>query len=117
MASVNQDSSRIAAIEAAREVLDGKLSVIEGCRRLNALSCDLVDDWRVDKDFAVFGAVDSETDCLPVGAVRQHWNSSALVREDEKIEVAEALYRDRVMAACSNLVRRFESTGSNRENT
>ena len=107
MKSRTNDFARSAAVEAAAAVIAGRLGVIEGCRRLASLSHDLVPDWRLDEDFVVFGAVDSETDSLPTGTARQHWESAALEREDEKIERAEAKYRDAVLSACTNVLARF----------
>ena len=108
MTSTERESSRVAALNAAAAVVDGRLGIIEGCRRLSSLAHDLVLDWRVDKDFVVFGAVSSETDNLPVGTARQYWSPAALAREDGNIERAEAMYRDAVISACSNVVERFK---------
>lgn len=108
MSSTKRESSRIAALEAAEAVLGGRLGVIEGCRRLCALSHDLVPERLVDDDLVVFIAVDSETDALPTGSARQYWDPVALRREDAKIERAEAMYRDEVLAACRNVITRFQ---------
>ena len=109
MSSSKRESSRLAALEAADAVVSGRLGIIEGCRRLRELGLDLVPDARIDNDFVVFDAVDSETDALPIGSARQHWEPAALHREDEKIEHAEAKYRDEVVAACRNLINRFKN--------
>ena len=108
MSSTKRESSRIAALEAADAVVGGRLGIIEGCRRLQALVLDLVPDSRVDDDCVVFIAVDSETDDLPIGSARQYWDPAALCREDEKIERAEAMYRDEVVSACRNVINRFK---------
>jgi hypothetical protein len=108
MSSTWKDSQRLAALEAAAAVIEGHLGVIEGCRRLSSFAHDLVPDWRVDDDFVVFGAVDSETDALPVGAARQHWDQLALAREDKNIESAEATYKEAVVLACRNVLERFK---------
>jgi hypothetical protein len=53
-------------------MLDGQLSFLIGSRRLAALhhEIDAADD---DADFLIFVAIDSDTDALPLGAVREHW--------------------------------------------
>jgi hypothetical protein len=107
MSSTLKESSRVAALNAASAVIDGRLGVIEGCRILYGLSHDLVPDWRIDKDLVTFGAVYSETDALPIGSARQHWNEAALEREDEKTAHAENLFREEVVAACRRVVERF----------
>jgi uncharacterized protein DUF2489 len=108
MSSTQRECSRVAALNTADAVVVGRIGIIEGCRRLCSLAHDLVSDWRVDEDFGVFGAVDSETDALPIGRVREDWNASALQLEDKKIEYAESLYRDKVVSACRNLIKRFK---------
>jgi Protein of unknown function (DUF2489) len=107
VSSTQRESSRIAALDVADAVASGRLGIIEGCRSLSTLAHDLVPDWRVDEDFVVFGAVNSETDALPTGTARQYWDSAALSREDVNIERAEALYREQVVSACRNVIKRF----------
>lgn len=109
MTSTGREESRLAVLEAATAVVEGRLGIIEGCRRLSTLAHALVPDWRVDEDFVVFGAVDSETDALPVGPIRKYWASAALAREDEGIRRAEAMYRDAVISACNNVIERFKN--------
>jgi hypothetical protein len=108
MNSIDKDSSRLAALDAATAIVGGHLGVIEGCRRLSSLAHQLVPDWRVDSDFVVFGAVASDTDELPIGTVRQHWAPVALAREDLEIESAESFYRKSVISACNNVIDRFK---------
>jgi len=49
--------------------------------------------------------IDSETDTLPLGEVRQYWNAEALERKDREIAEAEAFYGDAVREVASRLVR------------
>ena len=57
----------------------------------------------------VFVAVSDETDALPTGTARAYWDPVALRRQDEQIELAEALYRERVVAACHKVVSRLKN--------
>jgi len=43
----------------------------------------------------VFTGIDSETDTLPIGDVRQHWRLDALERKDREITDAENVYANR----------------------
>ena len=65
-----------------------------------------------DEDFAVFGAVASETDDYPIGAARMRWSPSALAREDAKIAEYEVAVSEQVLEACRNVLARFTSAGS-----
>lgn len=98
--------SRQRVIETASAILRGELGVIEGSRilcslRLRASSIDH------DPDFLPFVAIDSETDHLPLGDVRQHWAPAALASLDQELQAAEAFHRDRAFAGCERLLLRF----------
>ena len=96
------------AAKSAAAIINGKLGVIEGCRRLADVAHSLVPDWVADEDFVVFGAIASETDALPTGTARQYWSSEALAREDREIARYESIVRERVFAACRNILARFK---------
>lgn len=57
-----------------------------------------------DPDFLTMTALDSETDHLPTGHERRHWNAEALARKDEEIARAIALYHEEVQSACVRIV-------------
>ncbi len=56
------EAMRLQAGDAARAILGGERRIREDSRALARLARDLVPDWRVDPDFVVFGAVDSDPD-------------------------------------------------------
>ena len=95
--------------KSARAVLDGKMGIIEGARQLSTLAPDLVPDWKVDPDFLVLAALDSETDDLPVGKERKLWDGTALAERDPVISQIEADAKQEVEVACRNILRRFDS--------
>lgn len=95
---------RIAATAAS--MLDGTLPFLEGARALVALrrEAEVRDD---DPDFLAFVAADSETDALPIGAVRKLWADEALERLEPQIQAATQWATNYASAACASLVRRF----------
>jgi hypothetical protein len=93
-------------VRCAREMLAGAIGVIEGSRILARLRCD-VGDGDFDPDFLPFVAIDSETDHLPVGTVRDYWDRDALAAKDLEIGEAEAFHREAALVACRRLVERF----------
>jgi hypothetical protein len=96
------------AVRIARAILSGELGVLEGCIPLASVAHDVVADWRIDADFVVFGAVASETDKLPLGKAREQWGTAALARADVEIDRYTREVQDRVLAACRNVLDRFE---------
>jgi hypothetical protein len=56
----------------------------------------------------VFTAIDSETDTLPIGEVRQHWSREALERKEPEISEAEDYYHDTAIEAAYRLVQILE---------
>ncbi len=97
------------ALKTARAILNGELGIIEGARVLSTLAPDLVADWKVDPDFLVLAALDSETDDLPVGKQRKLWDATALAERDATVSRIEAEARQNVEAACRNILRRFDA--------
>jgi hypothetical protein len=100
--------ARDEAVRKARAVLSGELGILEGCIPLASLAHDVVADWRIDPDFLVFGVVASETDDLPLGKARNQWDAAALARADLEIERHTREVQEKVLAACRNVVERFE---------
>jgi hypothetical protein len=106
-------SVRRAVVSTAQAMLDGKLSFLIGSRQLAALRLE-TNTAADDADFLIFVAIDSETDALPLGAVREHWDQSALTRLEPEIEEAEHWASTVGADACRSLITRF---GGNEPNT
>jgi hypothetical protein len=89
----------------AVDLLEERVGVIETARAIRTLGywAGLLDD----PDVETFVAIDSETDTLPVGEVRQYWAAHALEREDVEIGRAERLYAAIARQAAEALVERF----------
>ena len=105
--SDDYESRRRKAVEVAQAVLDGRRGICEGSRLLAGLAHDLVADWRVDPDFVVLGALDSDSDRFPLGQARDHWDSAALEALDIEREDIERRAEPDVMAACRSILSRF----------
>jgi len=60
----------------ARSILAGNLGIADGSRQLAAWRFDVGADN--DPDFIFFVGLDSETDHLPIGPSRRHWNPEVL---------------------------------------
>jgi hypothetical protein len=99
--------AREKALNVARSILEGDVGIIEGARLLSSFGHELVPDWTVDPDFVVLGALDSETDHLPVGAERKLWEQKALAERDAIVSRIEAEAKEEVESACRNILRRF----------
>ena len=56
-----------------------------------------------------FVAIDSETDALPIGAVREMWHPSTAALEDQKIADAEERFREAANEACRRVLELLES--------
>ena len=95
------------ALQAARDILDRKLDVIDGSRKLAEYAHEIVPDWSADPDFVVFGAVASETDDLPIGEARRYWSAAALAEGDAKLEQYSGAVENVVRAACASVIARF----------
>lgn len=94
-------------LSTARMMLNGDLGIIQGARILTTLRHHVTDEDH-DADFMPFIGIESETDHLPLGTVRQHWSEAALLTKDARIQEAEDFFRDAALSACIRLVERFE---------
>ena len=76
----------------ARDLIQGKAGVIEAARYFSGLRFDLGPPF--EELLRLFVAIDSETDALPIGAIREFWAAEALVLKDEQVRSVDAFYRD-----------------------
>lgn len=87
-------------------MLAGKLSYIEGARAIIAAkSLARLDEW--DPDLLPFEGINSETDALPFGVTRAHWQATAVDALQPEIDRLEAWARQFGESYCLNLVTRF----------
>lgn len=94
------------AAETARRVLAGLESPIVAARLL----CGLLRRAGVsegDDDLLTMSGIDSETDALPVGAVRRHWAESALNELAPEIAASERWAMEIGKSAFRSILARF----------
>jgi hypothetical protein len=111
MAAMSWNESEILAarrviFEAAQDMLAGRLSYIEGARKIIAARfTSRLDEW--DVDLVPFVGIDSETEALPFGDMRAHWQAAALDALQPEIAKMEVWARRFGAPHCRNLVARF----------
>ncbi|MGY8685949.1 hypothetical protein Q2941_50925 [Bradyrhizobium sp. UFLA05-153] len=96
--------ARRSILETARRVLSGRTSSIEGARIIASrrFKARLEDD----PDILPFVGIDSETEALPFGSDRIHWQAQALSELKSKIDEAEAWARNFAASHCQKLLAR-----------
>jgi hypothetical protein len=100
--------ARRAILDAAQAMLAGRLSYIEGARTIfSAQSAARLNEW--DPDLLPFVGIVSETDALPFGEMRAHWQPAALQALQPEIDRMEAWARRFGEPYCQNLVARFSA--------
>jgi hypothetical protein len=98
-------TARCMIFAAAAGMLAGKLSYIEGSRKIaDARFAARLED---DADVLPFVGIDSETEALPFAEIRVHWQAAALDALKPQIEEAEAWARGFGEPHCRNIVGRF----------
>ena len=97
---------RSAFVMMAHALAAGRAPIIEGARHLCNTGRTLGIDAR-DVDFRTIIACVSETDALPAGPERRHWDAAALEAKAGEIADAEARWADEVRAASGRLADRF----------
>ena len=86
-----------------RAILAGSIGIIEGSRYLSSLRLRFDSVWT--KKLINFAGIDSETDELPLGSVRQFWAPSALADKDQQILKYEGSIRESTLETCRSLER------------
>ena len=100
-------SAQLKIVEFARRMLDGKLSYIEGTRRIMPLSFNA--HLEEDPDILSLTGIFSETNAFPIGEQRNRWDPDALEALQPKIDSAENRARANGEAPCRSIVKRFSS--------
>lgn len=97
------ESQKERAIQIARAVVAGQTRVLEAVRAL----CPILHSEPgliSQKDFNFIIGVESETDDLPIGRIREEWHSDYLPDKDHEIERCENLWRESIRAVCERLL-------------
>ena len=100
-------------VAAARDLLEGRIGILEGSRTLTGLmhQCGL----EGDNDLIILQGVDSESDRFPLGPVRNLWDPKALAELDPEIAAESDSYRGVVVRACELIVERYSRTRTRRD--
>jgi hypothetical protein len=96
-------TARFQILHAARQLIAGQLGVIAASRLLSHFRHEA--EPKVAEVLLTFVGIDSETDALPIGAVRENWSPEALKRKDREIAEAEQFYRETALNAAAELLR------------
>ena len=92
------------AQETVEAVLDERIGIAEATRALLPL-LRTNSDLASREDFDLIRAIESETDDLPIGRVREHWHPDSLQEKDCELARCEGLLREQMMSACLRIRR------------
>jgi hypothetical protein len=100
--------ARRAIFDAAQGMLAGNLSYIEGARKIVGAIEPSKLGWS-EPDLMPFIGIDSETEALPFGEMRAHWQATALEALQPEIAKMEAWVRRFGEPHCRNLIEQFSN--------
>jgi len=92
----------------AQRIIDGKAGIIEGSRQMFRYQTWLHAGGV--EEFQIFRVVDSDTDHLPFGKVRELWAADALKEKDIEIKSIEDFYRKQVIEAAVKIRQKYEGS-------
>jgi hypothetical protein len=98
--------SKREVLSLAKQLLAGQSGVIATARALAPFRHS--SDSELSKILLTFTAIDSETDTLPLGNLRNSWSPEALEGKDREIAEAEDFYRSSAVDAATLIVRLLE---------
>jgi len=99
MSDTERVLARAKLVRALRQMLDRELSFIEGSRIVSGLVEKAGYD-PLSEPFVRFVAIDSETDAIPVGKVRDLWHQDAVAKHAKGWTESEAWARQLGEHAC-----------------
>jgi len=97
-----------AALKSASACLDGQIGAVEACWALSGFALSH-EHLLPEKDSNLFIGVQSETDALPVGTLREQWHPDFLPAKLEHIAQYEASITNEVKDACGRLIVALEA--------
>lgn len=98
--------ARRTALECARRMLNGGITLIEGCRCLVSLRAEA--EIPISEALRVLIAVESETDDFPIGTKRLLYAPEHLERLDASVSRYLNEVRPAIMDACREIIREIE---------
>lgn len=92
-------------VHVAQAIIDEKIDLILGCREIDRLRSRL--DEQESPLFFPFRAIASETDHVPFGDVRKHWNEQRLQQLDQETLAYVSEIRDAVVEDCRAIIHAY----------
>jgi hypothetical protein len=96
--------ARQVTLETAKGVLSGTVSPTEGLELLRGTASQQAS--KMTRDILPFGGIDSETEALPLGNERTHWQARTLADLQPTIDEAQSWARKVGASRCQNLLAR-----------
>jgi hypothetical protein len=90
----------------AKSLLKQQIGIVEASRILIRLRYEA--QLEDEENLNIFRAIDSETDHLPIGLLRENYSSTKLVEVDEEIKKCDEFYEKLVENACKNLIAKYD---------
>jgi hypothetical protein len=97
-----RNMNRAEALRIATAILDGEIGLVQGARELLPHLWATLEDGNPDLNF--FLGLLSQTDHLPVGPERRHWNREVLQVKDRELDTVELSCHDSVVEALKRII-------------
>ena len=99
--------SRARIVEIARNMLNGQVSIVDGCVAICRARVDLDDTQLQNELLLPFIAFESEMHNFPIGGARKYWNETILKDRDARLlEIVDAASPE-ILDACRVLLDRW----------
>lgn len=102
-------SELIEARHLASGMIDGSIGVIEGCRRLIPILTDLGMNADTSEAVRILVGLDSQTDHIPLGDSRKHYNPAYLKELDREFDEFTLYFREEVIGACEEILQELSA--------
>lgn len=92
------------ALETVELALDGRMSMVESAHVLLP-HLSMNSDLASQEDFNLIRAIETETDDLPIGLIREHWHPDSLIEKDRELARCEEIWHEQMNSACQRIRR------------
>lgn len=96
----------------ARAILTNQIGLALGVQKMTGLLLWVKDLNQLDINVQIFNEYYSRTTGIPLGTERLQWNIESLIREDQKLQKLDELYKDDILRKCEELIKKYGKTSN-----
>jgi hypothetical protein len=95
-----------AAVDVAKKILEGEISLLDGADTLHSLLGEITGDF-YHPDFIAFSNLVDDLCHIPLGSVRDRFSEQALEKMNKEQSIIEERHHDCIVTTCHRVIERY----------